>query len=299
MKNLKNYLFTLQQFYGQFKRNYFPEIHEPQVLRKWAGIYSLSNIIAAIFFYLWHLSGSYLPIDSTWTKYLFIISAIIHLSIASRFIKNSQKFNKTSFTKWAWINLIFISPIGLILLYYVLMPKYWVLEDTTSEEEKKILLEERNKENKFQSPKYKKLENKFNSSLAHLRKMNENVTKDILQNILRIQNFVFEELSFLQISIIIALSTVCKQCKQKNFDNLIWGAHWYEDNFFTFGFKNIQPISMHNKYLMTVGSIVLDEMNNYKKILDKKHQIKNNLSFSDAKMISLHMGDECKWYVNQ
>lgn len=297
MGNLKaklySYFFTAQHFYDQIRKKYFPVIYDPQVLRQWAGFYALSNILTSTFFLLWQSD-----VAAKQLKPLLILSIIIHLLIAARFIKNSQRFSKTSFTKWSWINLIFVSPVGLVLLYYIFTPKYWLLEDTTPEGERQNDSEESRKKT-YQNLKYKKMEAKFNSSLAHLKKINENVTRDILQNVLKIENFAFEELNFFQISVIIALSTICKQCKQKNFDNLIWGAHWYEDNFFTFAFRNNKPVSMHNKYLMIVGSIVLDEMNNYKKILDKKIQIKKNLSFSEAKMISLHMGEECKWYINQ
>ncbi|ADX98384.1 hypothetical protein [Mycoplasma suis] len=291
---LSNFFYKLQRYYETFCKKYFPAIYDPQVLRQWAAIFAVSNICTATLFFLWQLD-----IGKGYISPLFAIAIVVHLLIASRFLKNLQRFNKTSFTKWGWLNLIFISPIGLVLFYYICVPKYWLLEDTEVGKKKILEKEKQQLEKPNQTYKYKKLEAKFNSSLTHLKKINENVTKEILHNILKIENFAFEELSFFQISVIIALSTICKQCKQKNFDNLIWGAHWYEDNFFTFGFRNTKPVSMHNKYLMIVGSIVLDEMNNYKKILEKKFQIKKNLSFSDAKMISLHMGEECKWFINQ
>ncbi|AFO52490.1 hypothetical protein MHLP_04550 [Candidatus Mycoplasma haematolamae str. Purdue] len=291
---LQQWLFLSGQLLSFALEKYFPAIYSPKELRRWAFIFSLSNLGSCTCFFLWHLgwvTGYIVP--------LLITAVIIHLFIGARFINNSQKFGRLAFSKWAWLNLIFFSPLGLILLYYAFTPKYWQLDEINQDSEalqREIAADAKRSKQTF---KHKKLEARFNSSLAYLKKINAEITQEILQKALQIHHEEFEDLSFFQISAVIALAVICKQCKQKTFDNLIWGAHWYEDKFFTFGFRNSKPISAFNKYPMTVGSIVLDEQNNYKKILEKKVQIKKNLSFSDAKIISLHMGDEYKLFVNQ
>lgn len=292
---LSSYLFNLKELFAHLGDKWFPTINDPRELRKWAGIFAFSNICSATFFYFWHLE----VLAPRATGSLLILSIIIHFLIGARFIKNMQRFGRLAFTKWAWLNLIFISPLGFFLLYYVFNSKYWILDEKSENKELLQAEIEKDKQESSRTFKNKKLEARFNYSLAYLKKINEEITREILRVVLRITHNSFSELTFFQISVVIALATICKQCKQKSFDNLIWGAHWYEDNFFTFGFRNTKPVSAYNKYPMTVGSIVLDELNNYRKIIEAKNQIKKNLSFSDAKIISLHMGDEYKLYINQ
>lgn len=292
---LSIYFFNLKELFTHLRDKYFSIIRDPKELRKWGGIFAFSNICSTVFFYLWHMS----VLEPSVANSLLITAIIIHFFCGARFLPNMQRFGRVAFTKWAWLTLIFVSPLGLFLLYYVFNSKYWILDDISHDKELLQAELEKDRQQSSKSFKHKKIEAKFNYSLAYLKKINEDITRDILRQILKITHNSFTELTFFQISAVIALATICKQCKQKTFDNLIWGAHWYENNFFTFGFKNNKPVSAYNRYPMTVGSIVLDELNNYKKIIDAKNQIKKNLSFSDAKIISLHMGDEYKFYVNQ
>lgn len=292
---LSIYFFNFKELLSHLCSKCVGIIHDPRELRKWAGIFAFSNVSCSVFFYLWHLSA----IDTSMVTYLLVTSIVLHLFIGARFIQNMLRFGRLACAKWAWLSLIFVSPLGFFLLYYVFNSKYWILDEVSKDKELLQIEIEKDKKQSAKSFKHKKLESRFNYSLAHLKKINEEVAREILVRVLRITNDSFSELSFFQISTVIALATICKQCKQKSFDNLIWGAHWYEDKFFTFGFRNTKPISTYNKYPMTVGAIVLDELNNYRKIIDAKNQIKKHLSFSDAKIISLHMGDEYKLYVNQ
>lgn len=44
----------------------------------------------------------------------------------------------------------------------------------------------------------------------------------------------------------------------------------------------------HLRYQYSIGFIVLDEFNNYQKILNGKKEIKANMKFGTAKAICLH-----------
>ncbi|CCE67054.1 hypothetical protein [Candidatus Mycoplasma haematominutum] len=285
----------IREYLYKWQERIFPNIYSPGELRILAAIYSISNIVGATFFYCWHLNWIQPPIGG----FLLLISAICHLLIGARFLRNSQKFGRIAFTKWSWLNLIFVSPLGLILLYYVINSKYWILEDVGDDPvEIRQRITDEQKRRKM-TVKQRQLQARFNAAVIHLRKINSDIANRILLEVLNISNQSFEELDFFRVSVVIALSAMLKQNKQKTFNNLIWGAHWYEDNFFTFGIKNPKPISMYNKYPLLLGAVVLDELNNYKKILNAKMLIKDHLSFSDAKVISLHMGSEYKLFINQ
>lgn len=198
--------------------------------------------------------------------------------------------------KWAWLSLIFIFPWGLVLLFFCHFPIYWEIEEKTIDLQKTHGPEEKTQ---VFSESLNEMEKKWKESLKELRAINETIINSLLTKALLVESEEFKDWKPVQINVVVSMALSIKQYKQKDFDNFLWQPFWYDNRRFTFAIKNTKSVAAQNKYAFSFAVIVLDEFNNYEKIMTLKDEIKKNLKFSPAKIICLHWGKSYKVYVNE
>ncbi len=261
-------------------------------IKKLCSLVGFTNVITCIMFY-YLLITSKPHAESNSFKDLLIVAALTHIYINIVLINWSLKYEGVKWVVWAWISLIFISPLGVMLIYQANNPSNWT-EVKASQNEKKQSI-------------FHSFANSFVNLPEILNKAIDFLTKNYPEEF-------SELLDRLQLSIddldnwndkdkyfIIAIHEALKQTKKKNtFKDIDFEAHWYDQRYFDFAVRDPKSAIVPNlRYRYSLAFIVLDEFNNYQKILDAKKEIKANMKFGTAKTVCLKRGKGFKVYVNE
>lgn len=256
--------------------------------RRLCSLVGFSNIMTCLIFYCWVITSSY---SSDITTVLLVFSILFHTYLNILLIQWAIPYDSAKWIKWAWVSLISISPAGMVLIYIGSNEKIW--NNTTTDNKNTALHSLTNSSiNLIQI---------LNKSIKYLQ---DNYPQDFSELIealeLDLENVETwpEKIKY----IIIALHEALKQSKKNKdgFKSIVPHAHWYDQRYFDFAVKDPRSQIIPNlRYKYSFGFIVLDEFNNYQKILDGKKEIKANMRFGPAKSICLHWGKGFKIYVNE
>ncbi|OAL10261.1 hypothetical protein A6V39_02345 [Candidatus Mycoplasma haematobovis] len=275
------------------KQNFLLEKYKTLTNLKKLGIaFSFSNIFTCTVFYLWFILHSNDTYVSAIT-YLLILQIIIHFYLAFLFLNWSLPYEGAKWIMWAWLTVIFVSPLGIVLLFMCKNPDLWNYpEETLTKETNKSLL------HSFGNS-CVDLSKNLTSSMEYLLKRFPNETQKLLDDLWNITPEEVTSLDNKSQFLLMALSEALRQNKKKNtFKDIVFNPHWYDHRHFDFALKDPRTEFMVVKHKYLLAFVVLDEFNNYQKILDGKKEIKGNLKFSPAKIICLHWGKGYKVYVN-
>lgn len=260
-------------------------------LKKLGIAFSFSNIFTCTVFYLWfilHSSGK----SSSAVTYLLVTQIIVHFYLAFLFLNWSLPYEGAKWIMWGWLTLIFVSPLGIVLLFMCKNPDLWNYPEEGPNKERKSLL------HSFGNS-WVNLSKNLNNSMEYLFKRYPAETERLLDELWNIKPEEVGALDNKSQFFLMALSEALRQNKKKNtFKDLVFNPHWYDNRHFDFALRDPRTEFMVVKHKYLLAFLILDEFNNYQKILDGKKEIKANLKFSPAKIICLHWGKGYKVYVN-
>lgn len=261
-------------------------------IKKLCSLVGFTNVITCVIFYYWLITfRAHATNDSV--KNLLIVSALSHIYTNIVLIYWSLSYEGTKWQVWAWLSLIFVSPLGVGLIHQASNQSNWKEIKTAREDTKQSIFH--SLANSFVS-----LPDTLQKSIDYLHKhYPEDFEKflDKFQLSVDYLNYWDTKRKFL----VIAIYESLKQTKKKNtFKDIAFNAHWYDQRYFDFAIRDPKSLIIPNfRYKYALGVIVLDEFNNYQKILDGKKEIKANMKFGPAKTIFLHWGKGFKVYVNE
>ncbi|AEG73834.1 hypothetical protein MHF_1604 [Mycoplasma haemofelis Ohio2] len=261
-------------------------------LRKLGILYSFSNIFTSVVFYIWFILHSQQREINSLTIFL-ITAIIVHFYLALLFINWSLPYEGAKWMMWGWLTIVFISPLGIGLLFICNNKEHWENKESLILETNKSILHSFGNsfvnlsKNLDKAMKY--LLGKYPQEMQHMMDNYWGITADEVESLDNKNKFL-----------ILALAEGLRQHKKKaTFKELVFDAHWYDQRYFDFALKDPRSDIMPLKYKYLLAFLVLDEFNNYQKIVDGKKEIKKNLKFSPAKIICLHWGKGYKIYVNE
>lgn len=281
--------FKTQNFTNFILLKKYKTIHNT---RKICNLVGITNLISCLLFFYLFISFQYFENISK-TQYFLIVPVIfIHLYLNSVLINWSLDYENATWIRWAWASLVSALPIGIILIYIGLNENIW----------KNVKNIDRKNNKAFHSftNSFINLNHIFDTSIDYLLNNHGKEFNEVIKNSqldLNEKETWDNKIKY----VVIALCEALKQTKKKNtFEDIQFHAHWYDRRFFDFAILDPKSkIIPNRRYKYSFGFIVLDEFNNYQKILEGKQEIKRNMKFGPAKAVCLHWGKGFKIFVNE